>query len=168
MTGLTTDQITHACRIFFRLAYPAGEETIPEKRRIYLHLPPGQELADYHSHHPFPAASFQTVTDPDGKPRGFSFRLGSVHFPHLKLKVQWMENHDNRVWVFSVDTHDAFSRESIRPPADHPDALAWNRLQQNNAELKEKIEHAWEDAGLLTFNALLRQDLNRTPADPPG
>jgi hypothetical protein len=33
-------------------------------------------------------------------------------------------------------------------------------LQAINRELKEKIEHAWEADGLLTFNALLRRELD--------
>jgi hypothetical protein len=58
--------------------------------------------------------------------------------------------------VFSVDTHD-----QIRVDPKHPDALAWAELQNANRKLKEKIERAWEAAGLLTFNALLRRELEK-------
>jgi hypothetical protein len=166
MTGLTTDSICTACRLFFDLAYPLGEQTVPEKRRLYAHLPPGEDLADCIVKHPFPSASFQTLNDADGTVRGYAFRLGSADFPHLKLKVQWMKDQDQQLWVFSVDTHDAFSRDRLRPPPDHPDAERWTRLQQANAVLKIKIERAWEEAGLLTFNAVLRHGLSRPPAAP--
>ena len=62
-----------------------------------------------------------------------------------------------------VDTHDAFSKTAVYPPPDHPDAAAWAKLQTTNRQLKEAIERAFEAAGLLTFNALLRGDL--TPPD---
>jgi hypothetical protein len=166
MTGLTTDLISTACRHFFDLAYPLGEQTVPEKRRLYAHLPPGEELADYLVEHPFPSASFQTFSDADGTFRGYAFRLGCADFPHLKLKVHWMQDQNQKLWVFSVDTHDAFSRDRMRPPPDHPDAERWTRLQHANAELKVRIERALEESGLLTFNAVLRQGLSRPPAAP--
>jgi hypothetical protein len=53
-----------------------------------------------------------------------------------------------------VDTHD-----QLRLDPRHPDAAGWAQLQAINRELKEKIEHAWEADGLLTFNALLRREL---------
>jgi hypothetical protein len=34
-------------------------------------------------------------------------------------------------------------------------------LQTANRRLKEQIESAWEEAGLLTFNGLLRRELAR-------
>ncbi len=160
MTGLTTDLLSSACRIFLSLAYPAGEETVPEKRRLFAHLPPGQDVADYHARQPFAPASFQVIHDPDGIVRGYAIRLGSAPFPHLKLKVQWKSDRGRDMWIFAVDTHDAFSRDSKRPPPDHPDAEGWSRLQRTNAELKSRIERAWDEAGLLTFNGLLRRELS--------
>jgi hypothetical protein len=69
-------------------------------------------------------------------------------------------DHANDECVFSVDTHDGIFFD----PA-HPDAANWAELQQSNRALKEQIEHAWEEAGLLTFNALLRRELSGT--SPP-
>ena len=59
-------------------------------------------------------------------------------------------------WVFSVDTHDA-----VRVEPNHPDAPRWAQLQRANQRLKEQIEHAWAASGLLTFDALLRRDLDK-------
>jgi hypothetical protein len=55
-----------------------------------------------------------------------------------------------------VDTHDA-----IRLDPGHPDAAGWARLQAANRQLKAQIELAWEDAGLQTFNSLLRRELDK-------
>ena len=86
-------------------------------------------------------------------------RLGCCHYPNLKLKTQIIKDGSESEWLFSVDTHDAFSSTSFLPPPHHPDAPRWRILQADNCALKQKIEAAWEDAGLLTFNALLRRDL---------
>ena len=85
--------------------------------------------------------------------RGYAFRLGSSVFPHLKLQVVGQSDEE---LVFSVDTHD-----QVRVPANHPDAAGWAQIQTANRKLKEEIERAWEAAGLLTFNALLRRELEK-------
>jgi hypothetical protein len=162
MLELSTDVLGTACRIFLERSYPAGVDSIPTARRHYLDLPEGMEVAEYHSQRPFPAASFQVIRNGMGQTQGYALRLGSSLFPHLKLKVIAKERDGVGVWIFAVDTHDAFSREKFQPPADHPDAEAWTRLQEANAQLKEEIERAWEDAGLLTFNGLLRQGLRQS------
>jgi hypothetical protein len=55
-----------------------------------------------------------------------------------------------------VDTHDAMPL-----PPGHPDAQAWKALQATNRTLKEIIEQALEKEGLVTFNSLLRCDLQK-------
>ena len=165
MQDLTTDLVGRACSIFLALAYPAGEGSIPPKRRLFLALPPGRPLADYLNENADARALTQPARDGDGNPSGCTIRLGCAHFPHLKLKVQRLHRHADAVWVFSVDTHDAFSKDSLHPPPGHPEAAAWMRLQVANRELKERIEHAWQEAHLVTFNSLLREDLNG-PAAP--
>ena len=115
MTGLTTDMLGDACRIFLGLAYPGGADTVPEPRRRYAQLPPGEDLADYHARAPLPPSGFQVLTDPDGDVRAYAVRLGCAHFPHLKLKAQRLSHHGAPVWVFAVDTHDAFAPDSTRP-----------------------------------------------------
>lgn len=161
MHHLSTDTVTLACRLFFSLAYPAGEDSIPSNRRCFRELPANQEWAEYLTQHPLPANLLQTIRDPEGLFRGYALRLGSGHFPHLKLKLEWLTENEQPIWIFAVDTHDAFSKESRRPPPDHPDAAAWSQLQITNGQLKEKIEAAWEAVGLVTFKALLRNQLQR-------
>jgi hypothetical protein len=142
-----------------QLAYPDGPDTIPANKRVYVDLPQAQPVTDFLPPAPAAVGIGQCLTSADGLP-AYSLRLGSAHFCHLKLKMQQVECHQRRAWVFMVDTHDAFSRASRFPPPHHPDAQAWNALQAGNRELKEKIERAFEQAGLVTFQSLLRDDLH--------
>jgi hypothetical protein len=161
MNGLTCDLLGRACRIFLELAYPGGEETIPAKKRTYLHLTAEQPLETFLP--PAPAANGigQVLPAAGGRSRGYSFRLGSATFPHLKLQVIDYEN--GTALVFTVDTHDAF-QPGLTP--DHPDARMWRALQESNRKLKEQIEHAWELAGLTTFHTLLREGLEHLGPGP--
>jgi hypothetical protein len=146
MQGLTTALLSRACRIFFALAYPQGENTVPPARAAYLHLDDRRPLEAVLA----PPVCQQLAGD--GRVRGYALRLGSVHYPHLKMQVV---NCDHAgTWVFAVDTHDG-----LRLEPGHADAERWSHLQAGNRRLKEQIERAWEAAGLLTFNALLRRGL---------
>ena len=148
MNGLTTALLDQACRIFLELAYPDGRHTIPPPKGVFLSLPleaPLEMVLRPPLCHPLPARS--------GGIRGYALRLGSAAHPHLKLQIV---SHEDGSCVFSVDTHDAVFLD----PRD-PNSGRWNQLQQSNRELKERIERAWEEAGLLTFNALLRRELAR-------
>jgi hypothetical protein len=161
MNGLTSDLLGRACRIFLELAYPGGEETIPLKKRPYLHVTPDQPLASLLPPAPTASGIGQVLPAAGGRTRGYCFRLGSATFPHLKLQVVDYEN--GGVLVFTVDTHDAFCPGLT---ADHPDAPMWRTLQEGNRKLKEQIEHAWEEAGLMTFHALLREGLQHLGPGP--
>jgi hypothetical protein len=146
MQGLTTSLLAHACQTFLRLAYPEG--TVPEKCRRFLNLSPDtplQTLLDL-------AVCERLPSRLDGSPRGYAFRLGSATFPHVKLQVIWDE--ECASLVFAVDTHDA-----ITLPSDHPDHEPLRALKERNRVLKETIERAWEQEGLLTFRKILEQGL---------
>src|SRR5262249_37091535 len=108
---------------------------------------------------PAPAAQgiAQALKGEDGNVKGYAFRLGSAGFPHLKLQVT--EYRARGLWVFAVDTHDSFPRSVPAPPESDPDYAAWTALQKTNRQLKERVERAWEQDGLWTFNRLLRTDL---------
>jgi hypothetical protein len=147
LRGLTAQLLSQACRTFLSVAYPEGEDAIPPPKRAYGQIAPDQCLEALLS----PPVCLPLPAE-EGKIRGYSLRLGSSRFPHLKLQVVVQEGTGG--CVFSVDTHD-----QLRLDPTHPDAAGWAQLQAINRELKEKIENAWEAAGLLTFNALLRRDL---------
>ena len=148
LPGLCPTLLGKACQIFLTLAYPEGERSIPVAKRAYLKIPAeaGLELL-------LKAPVCQLLARPEGGIRGYAFRLGSCSFPHLKLQVVGQGDQD---LIFSVDTHD-----QVRVDPRHPDAFAWADLQAANRKLKEEIERAWEAAGLLTFNALLRRELEK-------
>lgn len=148
LPGLCPTVLGKACQIFLALAYPQGEPSIPAAKRAFLRIPAEQRL-DLLLHAPV----CQLLARPEGGVRGYAFRLGSHRFPHLKLQVV---GQGDRELVFSVDTHD-----QVRVDPRHPDAFAWAELQTANRKLKEEIERAWEAAGLLTFNALLRRELEK-------
>jgi hypothetical protein len=145
--------------MFMELAYPGGPATIPPKKRAYFTIDPDRPLTDYLPPAPDAAGIAQDMAARKAGPCGYEFRLGSAHFPHMKLRVQAMENHNEPIWVWTVDTHDAFSRTSVQPPPDHPDAAAWLALQDANRRLKDRIEEELEQAGFPTFKSLLRGDL---------
>jgi hypothetical protein len=156
MDQVSAALLAQACRVFMRLAYPGGPETVPSRKRVYYDLPTDRSAADFLP----PAAApeiCQAISTPGNGVVGYALRLGSAGFPHLKLKMQRMGD----IWVFMVDTHDSFSRDSMQPPATHPDAPAWLALQAANRDLKEKIEQALEREGMATFNSLLREDLKK-------
>jgi hypothetical protein len=149
MKGLTTALLARACRIFLERAYPQGPDTIPPPKKHFFALDMAQ---------PVESVLVPPVCQPllrrDGALRGYTLRLGSALHPHCKLQIV---DHDEGC-VFSVDTHDGFF---IDPT--HPEAARWRTFQETNRRLKEEIERAWEEAGLLTFNALLRRELARPP-----
>ena len=160
---LTTAQLARACHLFLKLAYPDGPASIPPKKRTYFALPVDRPVAEFLP--PAPAAQEvgHLLPAEGGGVRGYALRLGSCRFPHLKLKCQLVDYNRTTTWIFTVDTHDAFSKESVRPPPDHPDAPAWCALQEANSKLKEQIERAFDSEGLMTFNGLLRGDLEKKP-----
>jgi hypothetical protein len=162
MNGLTTAQFSLACRTFLTLAYPGGEKTIPEKKRLYLNIPPDADLAAMLP----PAAAAQgigqVIKGEDGAFRGYAFRLGSATFPHLKLQVT---GYDFDTCVFAVDTHDALPRVGGMPAPGDQEFELWTALQKSNRQLKERIERAWEQSGLWTFNKLLRLDVGAPAPD---
>jgi hypothetical protein len=149
MPPLQTSALGAACRLFLEAAYPAGPDSLPAAILRFWNIQENEPLASY-------------LADPICQPRGerqISFRLGSARYPHMKLKVQLVDVSGSPVWVFAVDTHDAFRQDSPQPPPDHPDAAAWYELQGANRALKERIEASWEAAGLSTLNSLLREAL---------
>jgi hypothetical protein len=158
MSQMTSECLGRACRLFMDLAYPGGLDTIPPKKLPYYHLPADAPLADFLPPAARAAGVCQSLAGKEGK-HGYEFRLGSAYFPHLKLRVHEMDHRGTSLWVYSVDTHDAFSRSNYAPPAEHPDAAAWRSLQEKNALLKARIEEALEAAGFVTFKGLLRMGL---------
>lgn len=159
MPPLSTDLIGQACRIFMAAAYPGGEATIPVQKHYWLALRPGLSMLDLVSEPAVKECCQFVAAKSGGGVRAILVRLGCLWYPNLKLKVQLIEDQPSDSWLFSVDTHNAFSATSFLPPAGHPDAAGWLSMQADNVALKQKIEAAWDQAALLTFNGLLRRGL---------
>jgi hypothetical protein len=159
MEGLSTELLGRACRIFLELAYAAGEKSIPAKKRPFWDIATGSLLDGYLPPQVGPELCQKIGSAPGCKP-GFAYRLGCAHFPHLKLQVVRFE----QGWVFGVDTHDNFLTRGLSE--SDLEVEACRRLMVANRELKERIERAWERAGLTTFHTLLRADLPH-PEDHP-
>jgi hypothetical protein len=149
MKGLTTALLARACRTFLGLAYPGGVSTIPPAKQRFLVLEADEPLESL-----LVPPLCEVLRQPQGGERGYAIRLGSAAYPHLKLQVVFCDH--GAACVFAVDTHD-----SLRLDPSHPDAPGWARLQIANSRLKEQIERAWEGQGLLTFNGLLRRELEK-------
>jgi hypothetical protein len=147
MSELTSALVGRACRIFLTLSYPGGEETIPAPRRHYLHVADTEPLEGV-----LATPTCQSVADP-AHGACYALRLGSATYPNLKMKI--VDCDRLGTWVFEVETHDHML------PRDpyHADAARIAVLQAQNSALKERIEAAWEAAGVQTFNALLRSQI---------
>lgn len=84
----------------------------------------------------------------DGSPSArYTLRLGNWRYPFMKLVVQEYLVHSE--YFFSVDTHD-----DLKITPEMPDYDAWVELRRFNRELKERIEAAWNEAGLPTHEDL--------------
>jgi hypothetical protein len=159
MESLTTDVVGRACGIFLALAYPGGAAAVPKTKQSFLALPPGLLMLDHIKVDSAAGSCCQVLANKTGIPMTLLVRLGCCHYPHLKLKAQLLDSAGGSAWIFTVDTHDAFSANCLLPPPDHPDAPAWTLMQAKNRVLKEQIESAWEQEGLATFNGMLRREL---------
>ncbi len=157
---LTTSDLASACRIFMDLAYPDGPGTIPEFKLPYYEMTAERSLVEFLPPAPQSVGVTRTLSRNAGGMFGYEFRLGSTHYPHLKLRVQAMDLRDGEAWVFSVDTHDGFC--AVTANLSPEDAQAWRTLVEQNRALKHAIERALAEAGYLTPIAILRIDL--TPA----
>src|ERR1043166_6217801 len=143
VNSVPIQDFARACRLFLRLAYPEGAPPAPANKQRYAEIPLDAAIADYLSGAPFAAGICQDLAK--NGVQGFEFRLGCVHHPNLKLRVQRMEVSSREVWVFSVDTHDRFLQPSKLLGDEETE---WRAFCTKNTVLKQKIEEALAEAGL--------------------
>ena len=148
MNGLTATLLARASRTFLDRAYPNGA-TIQAARSAFAGLIPDQPLEPL-----LVAPLCEVIKTQDGGLRGYAIRLGSAHYPNLKMQVVFQDS--GATCVFGVDTHD-----TLRLDSNHPDHAGWCKIQSANARLKEEIERDWDAEGVLTFNGLLRRAIER-------
>jgi hypothetical protein len=89
----------------------------------------------------------------DGDDR-FALRLGNRAYPHMKLVVERLPRRD--AWFFRADAHD----QHVTVAPSDPDFPAFQELMARNRATASAIESDWEAAGLDTFRAFLRRDLD--------
>jgi hypothetical protein len=103
--------------------------------------------------------------------RSFALRIGNSHYPHMKLRLSRPPRED--VFLFSVDSHDAF----LTAPPGSADAGPLEELKRHNASVAGAILSAWEAEKLLTERSYLRQrirqarfqrDTGGEASGPPG
>lgn len=104
-----------------------------------------------------------TERDPASAPldgvRSFAMRLGNSHYPHMKLRLSRPPN--DAIYVFGVDSHDAF----LNVPPESPDREPLEQLKRANATLSDQILAAWDAAGLPTERNYLRMRIERARLD---
>src|SRR5688500_1638053 len=96
--------------------------------------------------------------DNPASPTKFSLRLGNRHYPHMKLVIE--RSPDGQGHLLRADTHDAH----CRPAPGSRDYAGFCQLMDQNRQVAERIEAAWEVLGLPTFKAYLRNDLAKRKA----
>jgi hypothetical protein len=96
--------------------------------------------------------------DDQDPPTRYYIRLGNPFYPHMKLAVELPPGGDR--FVYRVDTHD-------RHCCPAPGANEYSEfcdLMAKNKEVADRIESAWDAAGVPTFKAYLKEDLQRRHA----
>jgi hypothetical protein len=96
--------------------------------------------------------------DNPAHPTKFALRLGNRHYPHMKLVID--RTPDGHGFLFRADTHDAH----CRPAPGSRDYAVFCQLMEQNRQIAEAIENAWEAQGIPTFKSFLRDDLARRKA----
>jgi len=100
-----------------------------------------------------------TERDPADAPlesiRSFALRIGNSAYPHMKLRLSRPPR--DSVFLFSVDSHDAF----LHAEADSPDSQGLERLKQHNAGVAAAVNAAWDAAGLATEPKYLRKKIEQ-------
>lgn len=82
-------------------------------------------------------------------------RLGNQVYPHMKMSIE--RRPDRHGVLFRADTHDAH----CCPLPGSREFSPFRKLMDMNREIAQRIEGAWESAGLPTFKAFLKEDLAR-------
>ncbi len=141
LKDLTPVLINRAIRLYLERAYPDPAL----RRKQAIEYPAGLSmaavLADFETERTTPAAYYK--------------RLGSQHYPHMKLGL--VEAYFSDEFIFSVDRHDGFD------PEMSPEAYEqWQGVRSLNFQTKADIERAWYDADLPTLRRLREERLTVT------
>ena len=137
--------VWQAIEIYLAAAYPVPPSGSAASRIA--------SLRDMPPEHFFQCPSFERT--PKEEPIRLELRLGNCFYPHMKMVIEAAP--DQRGHLFRADTHD----RHIQPSPGSRDYAAFKELMEKNVAIASRIEAAWEEAGICTFKAYLRQDLAR-------
>ena len=144
----TADQIRRAIELYLSKAYDG-----PPPPSVQQLLPPERfETAAY-----LMSDSAERTPDTDNiqKVRSFALRLGNHMYRHMKLRISRPPR--ERVYVFTVDSHDEF----LKAPPGSPDHRALEELKQHNGKVTAAVAAAWDAAKLPTERSFLRQKIRQ-------
>lgn len=98
------------------------------------------------------------VRDPKSPTPRYNIRVGNQIYPHMKIAMELPPN--GTQFLFRVDTHD----HHCCPGPTSPEYAAFTQLMAKNQQFADRIEAAWEAAGIPTFKSFLKEDLARRRA----
>ncbi len=156
LRDLSLGELRRAAEIYLGVAYD-GPDGAPEAVRRRLEWSGGVAAEALLEAPPFERAN-RLGGD---RPAAYALRLGNAAYPHMKLQVQPWPNAAG--FMLSVNTHDQVLA-AVAPVAD--DADRYRALQAENQRYKDRIEAAWDAAGLPTFLRYLSDYLRDRDAAP--
>jgi len=151
--NLTPSHVRRAIEIYQEKAWPSGP---PKNSPVDM-----EQVAK--------AQTIQELTEAFERPKAedqvscerYTLRLGNWRYPFMKFVMQEYLVEDE--FFFSVDTHD-----DLRVDPSMPDYGAWCELRELNRGMKERIEAAWFEEGLPTYDDLreLTEEIARIERAP--
>jgi CheY-like chemotaxis protein len=91
----------------------------------------------------------------ESKLPAFSYRLGSQHYPHMKLAI-WEAYYEGE-FIFAVDRHDGFDFDKTGPDYD-----SWLGIKSHNHQAKVAIEDAWYQEKIPTLRRLKEERMSQS------
>ncbi len=154
MLKVSWEMLRTAIGIYVKHAYPGG--AIPEIVRKRIGLDESKPLWERLNEPPFE----NYTADAPFHCTVYALRLGSEHYPHLKMEIRPFTNELG--FMFWVNTHDQF----VSPKADFPDVARWRQVIEKNSELKQAVERAWAKEKLPTFASAMQEGIDQTSSSP--
>ena len=144
--------IREAIGLYLEIAYPDGAPSeIVERFRLPEDIRPADWLMQEFIERDPPGAKFEGV-------RSFALRLGNRHYPHMKLRISRPPK--DPVYLFSVDSHDAFLK--AKPGSNDYEPL--EELKADNSAITAAVYAAWRRVGLATEKSFLRRKIRQAKA----
>jgi hypothetical protein len=140
-----------AMELYLHLAYPNGAPPAASQKRDALLAAGDLPLSD---------PSLASLLEKNElHPLGRAIRLGQPLYPHMKHALDPLPATPNASaapdYLLRVDAHD----RHLHAAPGSPDEAWLATVRRSNQELVERIEAAWDAAGLPTFRGTLRRQL---------